>query len=93
MVWPIPEGRTLSQSMALITVLFPLLVLEGDMGHQGSSGTAGSHSETAGLEAQSLVLCGGTRTQPGRAAGGQMPLAGACAVLVHHGSLPASGSR
>lgn len=26
-VWPIPDGRTLSQSMALITVLFPLLVL------------------------------------------------------------------
>ena len=27
-VWPIPEGSTLSHSMALITELFPLLVLE-----------------------------------------------------------------
>lgn len=37
-VWPIPEGRTLSQSMALITVLFPLLVLQGNNSCQPSYG-------------------------------------------------------
>ena len=86
-VWPIPEGRTLSQSMALITVLFPLLVLwDGEPGGQQSRQPLclGFHDEVISLEAQSPVLCSDASAQTGRGYTefakmvGQAPLA--CAV-------------
>lgn len=97
MVWPIPEGRTLSHSMALITVLFPLLVLwEGNAAVNEATNICalGFRNEVTSLEVRGPVLCSGSSAQAGRAGARSLRkwmnrrLAYACEVLLAHHCKP-----